>query len=303
MGGTGERSASRRERVEKRSLGRALREYARGIVGGLLFSLPLLYTMEVWWAGFIARPSTLLIYLAAGFLLLFGYNRYAGLHEDATWVDVAFEAVEEMGLGLLVAAGILWLIGQIDGSMPLSEIVGKVVVEGVTAAIGVSVGAAQLGGGGKSTGDSTGDEQGMRGREGTRANEDPGLPGEIVLGICGAVLFASNVAPTEEIVQIAVEATRWRILGLALLSFTLGGIILTYSEFTGSKPVEPGAGLLPILFRATINYAVALVACAFILWFFGRFEGVSLAVGLAETVALGVAGSIGASAGRLLLLT
>lgn len=298
MGGTGERSASRRGGAEERSLGRALQEYARGIVGGLLFSLPLLYTMEVWWAGFIARPSILLIYLAAGFLLLFGYNRYAGLHQDASWIDVAFEAVEEMGLGLLIGAGILWLIGQIDGSMPLSEIVGKVVVEGVTAAIGLSVGAAQLGGGGKSTGDSTGDEQGMRGRE---DREDLGLPGEIVLGICGAVLFASNVAPTEEIVHIAVEATRWQILGLALLSFVLGGIILTHSDFTGSQPVQPGAGLLPILFRATINYAVALVACAFILWFFGRFEGVSLAVGLAETVALGVAGSIGASAGRLLL--
>lgn len=295
MGGTGERSA-RREGGRERSLGRALREYARGIVGGLLFSLPLLYTMEVWWAGFIARPSVLLIYLAAGFLLLFGYNRYAGLHEDASWTDVAFEAVEEMGLGLLVAAGILWLIGQIDGTMPLSEIVGKVVVEGVTAAIGVSVGAAQLGGGGKSTGD----EQGMQGRQ---DKEDLSLPGEVVLGICGAVLFASNVAPTEEIVQIAVEASRWRILGLALLSLVLGGIILTYSDFTGSKPVRPGAGVVPLLFRATVNYAVALAACAFILWFFGRFEGVSLAIGLAETVALGVAGSIGASAGRLLLIS
>lgn len=295
MGGTGERSALLREGVEGRSLGRALREYARGIVGGLLFSLPLLYTMEVWWAGFIARPSILLIYLAVGFLLLFGYNRYAGLHEDASWTDVAFEAVEEMGLGLLIAAGILWLIGQIDGSMPLSEIVGKVVVEGVTAAIGVSVGAAQLGGGGKSTGD----EQGMRNR---KDKEDPGLPGEIVLAICGAVLFASNIAPTEEIVQIAVESTPWRILGLALLSFILGGIILTHSDFTRSQPVQPGAGLLPVLFRATINYAVALVACAFILWFFGRFEGVSVAMGVAETVTLGVAGSIGASAGRLLLL-
>src|SRR5215203_5687491 len=88
----------------KRQVSQSLREYARGVTGGLLFSLPLLYTMEVWWAGFIARPLRLLVYLLAGFLLLFGYNRYAGLHEDASWADVAFEAVEEMGLGLLVSA-------------------------------------------------------------------------------------------------------------------------------------------------------------------------------------------------------
>ncbi|MFP5284800.1 MAG: DUF2391 family protein [Thermoanaerobaculia bacterium] len=63
----------------ERTLDRTLREYARGITGRLLFSLPLLYTLEVWWAGFIARPLRLLAYLFAGFLLLFGYNRYTGL--------------------------------------------------------------------------------------------------------------------------------------------------------------------------------------------------------------------------------
>lgn len=54
-----------------------------------------------------------------------------------------------MGLGLLVSAGILWLIGQIDSGMPAAEVLGKVVVEAVPAAIGVSVGAAQFSGQGK----------------------------------------------------------------------------------------------------------------------------------------------------------
>ncbi len=276
---------------EERTLGRALQEYARGVTGGLLFSLPLLYTMEVWWAGFIARPVRLLVYLLAGFLLLFGYNRHAGLHEDASWADVAFEAVEEMGLGLLISACILWLIGQIDSGMPASEILGKIVVEGVPAAIGVSVGAAQFGGNGKGG-------QGMKGRE---DKENLSLSGQMVLGLCGAVLFASNVAPTEEVLQIAVESTSWRLLGLALLSLVLGGIILFYSDFTGSKPLRSGNGLGTVLSLSVISYAVALAASAFILWFFGRFEGVSLAIGIAQTVTLGVASAIGASAGRLLL--
>ena len=277
----------------ERALDRVLREYARGVIGGLLFSLPLLYTMEVWWAGFIARPLRLLVYLLAGFLLLFAYNRYAGLREDAGWGEVAFEAVEELGLGLLVSAGILWLIGQLDSGMPLSELLGKVVVEGVPAAIGVSVGSAQLGGNGKGG-------QGMKGREN---KERTGLPGQIALGLCGAVLFASNVAPTEEILQIAVESARWRLLGLALLSLALTGITLFYSDFTGSRPLRSAAGPGTVLSLSVINYAVALAAAAFILWFFGRFEGVSLATGIAQTVTLGVASSLGASAGRLLLLS
>lgn len=278
--------------VIDRSYGRSLREYARGVVGGLLFSLPLLYTMEVWWAGFISRPLNLLIYLAAGFLLLFGYNRYAGLHQDASWLEVGFEAVEEMGLGLLVAAGILWLIGQIDGTMTASEVVGKIVVEAVTVAIGVSVGATQLGGTG---------EGGMTGKGG-----DPGrrlgLAGQIVLAGCGAVLLASNVAPTEEIVLIAIEASRWQVVGLAVLSFALAGAILFASDFKGADRVSaPDEGAGSMVLRTALNYAVALAASAFILWFFGRFDGASPDVCVAQIVALGVASALGASAGRVLL--
>ena len=286
--------AQTREGGEHRSYGRSLREYARGIVGGLLFSLPLLYTMEVWWAGFIARPSHLLFYLATGFLLLFGYNRYAGLHQDASWLEVGFEAVEEMGLGLLVAAGILWLIGQIDGTMPANEIVGKIVVEAVTVAIGVSVGAAQLAGGGEN-------DQGMSGKGGDK-NRPLSLAGQMVLAGCGAILFASNVAPTEEIVLIAIASTPWKIFGLAVLSFGLGGVVLFYSDFKGTHGVcAPGDGAGTMLLRTALNYAVALAVSAFILWFFGRFDGTSASTAVAQVVALGVASSIGASAGRVLL--
>ncbi|HYO15977.1 MAG TPA: TIGR02587 family membrane protein [Thermoanaerobaculia bacterium] len=283
----------------KRPARQSLQEYARGVVGGLLFSLPLIYTMEVWWAGFIARPSHLLLYFGAGFLLLFGYNRYAGLHEDASWWEVAFEAVEEMGLGFLVAAGTLWLLGRLNAGMPSEEILGKIVVEGVMAAIGVSVGAAQLGNaGGKGNG---GSNQGMKGEE--NGEEPPGLAAQLVLAACGAVLFASNIAPTEEILMIAVETSPWKILGLALLSLVLGGVILFQSDFRGSQRQTPddSRNSFTVASRITANYAVALVTSALILWFFGRFDGMSVGTCVAQTVVLGVAGSLGASAGRLLL--
>jgi putative integral membrane protein (TIGR02587 family) len=250
--------------------------------------------MEVWWAGFIARPLNLLVYLAAGFLLLFGYNRYAGLHEDAGWLDVAFEAVEEMGLGLLLAAALLWLLGQVDATMTLAEALGKIVVEAVVVAIGISVGASQLGANGK-------EGQGMRGDSG---DEGPlSLAAQLVLGACGAVLLASNVAPTEEIVLIAIEASRGKILALAVLGFVVGGLILFYSDFRGSESQVPaeGQGLGTAVLRSAVNYTVALAACAFILWFFGRFSGMSLAICAAQTVVLGVAGSLGAAVGRVLL--
>jgi len=281
----------------KRRVRQSLREYARGIAGGLLFSLPLLYTMEVWWAGFVARPPRLLGYFLVGFLLLFAYNRYSGLRRDASWLEVAFEAFEEMGLGLVLSVLMLWLLGQIQTSMPMSEIVGKVVVEGVTAAIGISVGSAQLGGSGEDDG------QGMGAGKGQKDDPDTGLAAQLVLASCGAILFASNVAPTEEIVMIAAEASRWKVLGLALFSLGLCALVLFYSGFRGSDRLIPDKdqGWIAMLSRTVVNYAVALAASAFILWFFGRFAGLSAAACLAQTVVLGVAGALGASAGRLLL--
>lgn len=281
-----------RERPANRSqaLRQSLEEYGRGVAGGLLFSLPLIYTMEVWWAGFLARPSHLLLYFFAGFSLLFAYNRYSGLHEDASWWEVAFEAVEEMGIGLLLAAFLLWLLGQVHAGTTLAEALGKVVVEGVTAAIGVSVGSAQLGGG-------------ENGHQGMSGGEKIGLRGQIALATCGAVLFASNVAPTEEIVVIAVEASPWKLLALALLSLALSALILFYSDFRGADRAIPREkrGPASVLSRIALYYSVALVSSALILWFFGRFDGASPAIRLAQTVVLGLAASLGAAVGRLLL--
>src|SRR5687768_10661096 len=107
----------------------SLKEYGRGLAGGLLFSLPLLYTMEVWWAGFIAQPLRLVIYLTAIFIVLLGYNNYAGIRHDSDWSDVVVDSVEELGLGIITAAGILFLLGRVTTDMNLPEIVGKIVVE------------------------------------------------------------------------------------------------------------------------------------------------------------------------------
>ena len=123
----------------------SLREYARGLAGGLLFSLPMLYTMEIWWTGFLASPLRLSAGLAATFGLLILYNLFAGLREDASFAEVLIDSVEEMGLGLVGAALLLWMLGRIEPSMSLPEITGKIVAEGLVMAIGFSIGTAQLG--------------------------------------------------------------------------------------------------------------------------------------------------------------
>lgn len=298
-------------KIEDRTVAESLQEYGRGVAGGLMFSLPLLYTMEVWWTGFIAHPWRLLTYVLATFVLLLGYNRYSGLRRDASLIEVAIDSVEEMGIGLFIAAFVLFLLGRITFEMPVNEIVGLIVMEAMTVAIGVSVGTAQLGAGGKEDegleGDSVkqshSDDSKSRKKVSTARpdKEEIHFGGQMVLAVCGAVLFAANLAPTEEVVVVGIETSWMKITGLAIVSLLMGSLILHYSEFKGANQFVHKDGLSAILLGTVITYAVALATSAAILWVFGRFDGVTLYIALAQTVALGVAATLGASAGRLLL--
>ena len=160
----------------------------------------------------------------------------------------------------------------------------------MTVAVGVSVGTAQLGGEDQ-------DEKGMdsdpparsdeaeakRGRENDRRENDGrearesqnkiGFGGQMVIAACGAVLFAANVAPTEEIVMIAAETSPRRLLALALLSLLLSALILYFSEFKGARQFVRGGSPVMTIAGTMMTYAVALLVAALILLFFGRFDG------------------------------
>lgn len=268
-----------------RSTRESLREYGRGVAGGLLFSLPLLYTMEVWQAAFLIPPHRQLGYLLGTFVLLLGYNRFSGLHPDTTWAEVVVDSVEELGLGLVLSAAILAALGRIEPGQQVDEILGRIVVEAMVVAIGVSVGTAQLGGD---------DSRGQR-------DEPIGFGGHLVLAACGAVLFAANVAPTEEVIMLGVELLPPQLLGLMALSLLLGGLILYFSDFRGSgrRPARPGGA--EVLRGIVDTYAVSLVCAGLVLWLFGRLDGIGFPAAVGQIVALGVVATVGAAAGRMLL--
>ena len=294
-----------------------IKEYGRGIIGGLLFSLPLVYTMEVWWSGFSAPPLYLLCCVVVTYVLLLGYNRYAGMKKDSSFKEICHESVEELGLSFVVSFLFLLLISRINFGMSLDEIAGKVIVESMIVAIGISVGTAQLGGNGEkeegseseeatnsgeeSSGESHSSEGGSgSGKEGDNANEkDSANLKRIVLSICGAVLFASSVAPTEEILMIAVGVSNVELLLMIFTSLTLGGIIIYFSEFKGSPKERPG--IFKMLVDLAVMYCLALLVSFAFLWFFGRIQDYSFYIVVAQMLVLGIPAAIGASAGRFLI--
>jgi putative integral membrane protein (TIGR02587 family) len=278
-------------------MSQSLKEYARGIAGGLLFSFPLLYTMEVWWAGFIAAPRDLVVLMMVTYLLLLGYNRYAGMRADASWRSVFVDSVEEMGIGIVVSFGVLLMLNRITlYDMSIEEIMGKVIIEAMAVSIGVSVGTAQLG-----VEKDQEDQQQDAGQAKQPKSRHTSKMATAVLAFCGAILVGGNVAPTEEILMIAVEAEPVHVLFMAIVSLLLSVIVVYFSDFKGSRVRLNGGFAYRVAFDTCLSYIVALAASVFALWFFGRFDNMSLWNIVAQCITLGVIATLGASAGRLLI--
>ena len=276
-----------------RPVSESLREYARGVGGGLLFSLPLLYTGEVWATAASASPGRLVAVVAGTLSLLVAYNQTAGIRADHTLGEVLLESVEEMGLGLAVAVGLLALLGRIPADPFSPEALGLFTVSGMIAAIGVSVGTAQLG---QSPGDDEDDSEG----------EQPAprsVLGDVTVALCGAVLVAANVAPTEEIFQLGTEMAPGALAGLVAVSLAVGGGILYASGFRGSEGLRDQA--FGAVAGTLVAYAAALVASAGLLWAVGfggpGLFGVAAGPLVGPLVVLAFPAMLGASAGRLLL--
>lgn len=287
---------------------KTLKEYGRGIIGGLLFSLPMVYTMEVWWTGFIAPPGYLLIYVLVTYLLLLGYNRYAGMKQDSSFSEICWESVEEIGIAFIASFLFLLLIDRIGFGMSLDEIAGKVIVESMIVAIGISVGTAEMGGD-NGEGEQSNDEDEQPNEDSNNSvkdaadknasEQDDFFIKRIILAVCGSVLVASSVAPTDEIMMIALSTDEIQLLLMILASMLITAITVYISDFKGAS--KSGFSTFTVLWEIIVDYIIALLVSFAALWFFGRVVDQGLSIVIAQVVILGLPATIGASAGRLLI--
>ena len=273
-----------------RPVSETLKRYGRAVAGGLLFAVASIYTMEIWWLGFTTSTHVILVTFVVTLVVLTAYAHYAGFHNEKNLKANVAEALEAITLGFALTLLLLKLTGQLPPETSLTEIVGRVVTTGIFTSIGVAVGTTQLGqGSDEKEGDAKGEEQ----------EEKGSLGHEITFSILGAILVGSSVAPTEEIVMIAVQSPQWAVLATLVFTFVLSLGIVAYVGFKGSGDSTIFAG--GSLGDACVTYSVALLVAAALLWSSGRFDGFGFGATLHCSVYLALPCALGSSAGRLLL--
>jgi len=264
-------------------LAQSLRDFTRAAGGGLVIGLPLLYTMEVWTQGFILPWWKLLLLLGVAYAIVFGYNSVAGFRRERSYGQLVVDSISTVGLGIVIAFVALLALGQIDAGSSLRDAAGKVALEAIPIAFGASVASTQLSGEGSDRGHRTGPFE------------------RLVVGAGGALLFALNVAPTEEIVVLGSSASPPLLLTVVGATLLVTLALVFFADFGGRRRAR-GEGILEHPWSETVtSYAVSVGISLLLLWSFGRTDGASVSALLAMTVMLAAVASVGAAVARLLI--
>jgi len=260
-----------------------VRDLARAFAGALVFNIPLLMTMEMWEQGVTMERWRLLTFIVAGLPLLYGLAYYAGFSKRRGFRNDILDTAVALAVGFVTASVLLILFGVVQWNAPPQEAIGRVALQAVPGAMGALLARRQL------SGDGGGDTD----------EDDASYFGELFLMAAGALFFALNIAPTEEIILIAYKATALHVLALIALSLLLLHLIVFNAGFAGQE--EADRPLLAFLHFTLPGYAIALGISLFALYVFGRTDGLS-AQGVAQIViVLGFPAAIGAAAARLLV--
>jgi putative integral membrane protein (TIGR02587 family) len=249
----------------------------RAFGGALIFGLPMLMTNELWELGASMDRLRLALLLLLGVPLLVGVAHRVGFEASFGWREDLRDAAIAVGVGLLASVAILGLFNLLSADLSADALIGRVVVQAVPAALGALLARSQFGG---------------RPREAFA-----GYGGTLFMMLVGALFLGLNVAPTEEMVQIAWTMTPWHALGLVALT------VATMHAFVyghGADDEEDPWWSLMLRFTL-VGYAVALVISFYALWTFGRIDGVAGAPLLMATLVLAFPAGLGAAAARLIL--
>lgn len=285
-----------------------LQAILQGAVGGFLFGIPLLYTVEVWVIGAATDPRWLLTVIATtlvGVGLLTqveGFRQALHLHP----LEALLESIEAVAIGVVCAALALVLLRRITLDIPLSEVLGKVVFETVPFALGVALARSTLQG--KQRRDSGADRVRRTTAPLSRRLASPTLANlrdalvDFDAALIGAVLIAFSIAPTEEVPLLAASLPPLWLLLIMGASLGLSYAIVFASGFTDRAERRQRGLLFSPVTETLVAYLVALLASVVMLVLFQQLNPSDpWSEWLSNTLVLGLPASIGGAAGRILI--
>ncbi|WP_414518332.1 TIGR02587 family membrane protein [Nostoc sp. PCC 9305] len=280
-----------------------INDIIRGACGGFLFGIPLLYTMEVWWIGSLAKAQLIMTAIALMFIVVYLLNQIEGFRKRRyRWLShqAAMDTVEAIAIGIACSTFVLLLLRELTPETSLKESLGKIIFESVPFALGVALANQLLG----DTENSNGKGQGSDRENSTTKNKRDELHAtftDVGGTLIGATIIAFNIAPTDEIPMLAAATSPPWELAMIAASLLISYGIVFQAGFSNQQKRKEQKGIFQRPSSETImSYLVSLLAGAFMLWFFQKLTlSDPWTMWLDHTLILGLPATIGGAAGRL----
>lgn len=277
--------------------GEELTALTRAATGGFLLGIPLLYTMEVWWAGQRTSPLRTALVLAVAFVVLVVLHHTAGFRRtpDTHLIDAVGDAAVSLALGVVLVTVVLVLLREIDTATPLLIAANKTAYQAIPFALGAGVARYVLTGSREGGGDGGEDDDGPNDGGGKLSAS----VADVGASAIGAVLVGMAIAPTDEIPMIDAAIEGPWLLALIAASMAISYGIVFVAGFSGQEGRRAQHGWFQHPVTETVMcYVVSLVCALALLWTFRRLGGTAQQA-FTHMIVLGLPASIGAAAGRL----
>jgi len=282
------------------------KDLLRGAAGGLIFGTPLLFTMEMWYHGITFSSAHLLgLLVLVGFInLVFSYaSGLRAMHEGHSLIGALPDMVTSLALGMIIAAAVLALIGQIPGD-GVEASLRKIIIEGAAISIGVTF-----------TNTKFPRQNAADKKQSATQKHDPLSKSDLSLAkkqmrddlenlaavIGGALVFTFNIAPTEEVTLLATSIPPFMLLLLFLSEIVICYIILFAADFKEHKIYKDNIMQHPYA-EVAITVAASLLVAALLLWLVSYDHVLASAHHFAASVVvLAFPAVVGGSAGRIVV--
>jgi putative integral membrane protein (TIGR02587 family) len=280
-----------------------INDIIRGACGGFLFGIPLLYTMEVWWVGSLAKPRLMMLAIALMFTVVLLINQTEGFRKRrSSWrtYDAVIDTVEAMAIGLACSTFVLLLLREITFETSLKESLGKIIFESVPFTFGVAL-ANQLLGDSNSNATEPQTNPNINKKTKHKQNGLYATLADLGATLIGATVIAFNIAPTDEVTMLAAAVSPLWLLAMIATSLLISYGIVFEAGFSNQQKRKQQKGIFQRPSSETIvSYLVSLLAGACMLWFFQKLTfSDPWTMWLAQTLVLGLPATIGGAAGRL----
>lgn len=257
----------------------------RAIGGAIIFSLPMMMTMEMWHIGFYINPYRLLILVLLTIPLFCQISSIIGFNDCKSFFDNLVDVFVAYAITMVVATVVLVAFGVITYDTNPGEAFTMVLLQAVPGSLGALLARSLIG---SDSADQEADAENYR--------------DELVILITGGIFLSFNMAPTEEMVLISYMMTPWHILGLLLITLV---IMHMFAGMSGNKPAsamrEWNTNYYLFMRFTCVGYLLAFCISLFVLWVFGRTDNESFENIINTAVVLSFPTGLGAAAARLII--